>query len=660
MARILKNNYVCKLLVILLLINGFFSTNSIKMVSAVTDGNLLINADFENENVLPWYKRTSSDGYVTVTSDVYGSGEKAAEVKSTSGSWTVTGAAQDVDFIQGKQYVFSVWAKSFSQNESQAFRIAVRTASFPWPQSGSLTLSNNAWSRLTWIYTATQTGKLPVYIGFAQYLAGDPKIFYLDDTYIGEIAPSSIEVAGGVSEILIPKDDVTYISPAFSATVLNQIGTTQGIVSQDVYWSLDEAYIGISIDSSSGVISVEKTALPGNITIKATADNIEGVRTVSLQIDVTEALNAVERAEENLTQELIDVAQALIDLLPEAAIKHELQTRLDAAQQLLDNTARPEAKNVKINGKSILGEILVGSYIYENEDNHEEFNSSFKWYRSNSAGNSFSQINGAVSKTYILKSDDVGRYIKFEVTPRSEKGLIGQVVQSDAFGKISEINKISSSSNTASGASSKTTIKVNQPIINIETKLDDNKLKTFTDIKKHWAKDDIELLASKGIVKGIDDSLFSPDSYLKRAELLALVIRALNIDAVQYEDSFNDVESNSWYADVIQAALKSNIAQGNQSLFRPEDLITREEATKIVVNAYHYKKGGDLSEDRKITELPFVDNENISSWALDYIHKSYELSMIVGNKEMQFKPKDYMSRAEAVVVIKRLLDSISK
>ncbi len=50
----------------------------------------------------------------------------------------------------------------------------------------------------------------------------------------------------------------------------------------------------------------------------------------------------------------------------------------------------------------------------------------------------------------------------------------------------------------------------------------------FSDIKSHWAKHDIELVVSKGLMSGFPDGTFKPDKPLTRAEFATIKARELN------------------------------------------------------------------------------------------------------------------------------------
>ena len=52
-------------------------------------------------------------------------------------------------------------------------------------------------------------------------------------------------------------------------------------------------------------------------------------------------------------------------------------------------------------------------------------------------------------------------------------------------------------------------------------------LVTFPDIQGHWAQDEIEALATHGIINGKPDGIFAPEDDISRAEFITLIVNAL-------------------------------------------------------------------------------------------------------------------------------------
>ena len=77
----------------------------------------------------------------------------------------------------------------------------------------------------------------------------------------------------------------------------------------------------------------------------------------------------------------------------------------------------PLVSSVRIIGANSLGEVLAGRYSLSNLHGNAEGESLFRWLRSDSPDGEYRAIPGATNKTYTLTNDDLGKFIKFEVTP---------------------------------------------------------------------------------------------------------------------------------------------------------------------------------------------------------------------------------------------------
>ncbi|UKS27220.1 S-layer homology domain-containing protein [Paenibacillus sp. HWE-109] len=109
---------------------------------------------------------------------------------------------------------------------------------------------------------------------------------------------------------------------------------------------------------------------------------------------------------------------------------------------------------------------------------------------------------------------------------------------------------------------------------------------TLNDLNTHWAKTVIEKLANLGILNGYEDSSFKPDATISRAEMVAIVSRIVNIRSVQQEStsSFADIAS-SFAEEQIKEASKAGIISGlGDGQFHPNSPATRAEALTAIMN----------------------------------------------------------------------------
>ena len=101
----------------------------------------------------------------------------------------------------------------------------------------------------------------------------------------------------------------------------------------------------------------------------------------------------------------------------------------------------PSATNVTFTGTLSVGEVLTGSYTYEDNQADIEGVSIFQWYQADDAsGTNETAISGATSLMYALTANEIGKYISFAVVPIAQTGaLVGQEVMSSYQGAITSI-----------------------------------------------------------------------------------------------------------------------------------------------------------------------------------------------------------------------------
>jgi hypothetical protein len=84
----------------------------------------------------------------------------------------------------------------------------------------------------------------------------------------------------------------------------------------------------------------------------------------------------------------------------------------------------PVADNVAITGDAETGQTLTGSFDYSDADGDVAGTHVYRWYRADDAAGTTNRtpISGATAATYAVVAADVGKYLVFEVTPKSVTG----------------------------------------------------------------------------------------------------------------------------------------------------------------------------------------------------------------------------------------------
>ena len=87
---------------------------------------------------------------------------------------------------------------------------------------------------------------------------------------------------------------------------------------------------------------------------------------------------------------------------------------------------------------------------------------------------------------------------------------------------------------------------------------------TFTDIKGHWAEKYIQRAAELGWIKGFEDGTFRPDTYITRAQAMAMINRVLNripedeSDLLPGMNVWPDCNPGDWFYLAVQEATNSH------------------------------------------------------------------------------------------------------
>ncbi|MCI9625502.1 MAG: hypothetical protein HFI90_01845 [Clostridia bacterium] len=181
----------------------------------------------------------------------------------------------------------------------------------------------------------------------------------------------------------------------------------------------------------------------------------------------------------------------------------------------------------------------------------------------------------------------------------------------------------------------------------------------FADAANHWASEDIQLFNTLGIVNGVSATEFAPENPVTRAEFLAMVTRIASMSpGSTYQNQFSDVAADAWYAGNVQAAMEQGILPAEMvqdGMFKPEQSITREEMVSIIVKTYAAITGLNTAS---ASLDGFTDAASISDYAKPYVQQALALHIVKGLSENMFGPKEHATRAETVVIVKRLATQI--
>ena len=174
-------------------------------------------------------------------------------------------------------------------------------------------------------------------------------------------------------------------------------------------------------------------------------------------------------------------------------------------------------------------------------------------------------------------------------------------------------------------------------------------LATRYDFEGHWAEQTIKMWVEKGYLKMYEDGTFRPDAPVSRAEFVCMVNKLFGLTAKGTVE-FQDVNPGDWFYEPLAIAAQAGYIIGDQdNYFRPNDAITREEASTML--------GRLIFTEENAQEPPLLhkDSHLVADFAKNYVAKFLEQEILEGYDDNTLKPKLALTRAEAVVLLDRII-----
>ncbi|GMK42227.1 hypothetical protein PCCS19_52860 [Paenibacillus sp. CCS19] len=183
---------------------------------------------------------------------------------------------------------------------------------------------------------------------------------------------------------------------------------------------------------------------------------------------------------------------------------------------------------------------------------------------------------------------------------------------------------------------------------------DGSSVKKFADLANvPWAKEAIEALAAKGIVKGVNEKEFKPNAAIKRADFVLLLVRALGLNA-EFKGGFSDITPSAYYYEALGIARELGIATGRgDGTFDPNASITREEAAVLLARALKAKQA-ELAAGAPESLSAYKDAASVSSFATQAMASLVEAGLLKGSGG-KLNPHGALTRAETAVLLYRVI-----
>ncbi len=176
----------------------------------------------------------------------------------------------------------------------------------------------------------------------------------------------------------------------------------------------------------------------------------------------------------------------------------------------------------------------------------------------------------------------------------------------------------------------------------------------FTDLPgTHWAYTYVSEMTKNSVITGYPDGGFQPDRNVSRAEFAKMLAVASQKSVYDINTlDFSDVGESDWYFDYVYAVEDcfNYYIEDGEKLFKPQEGARREDVAVALVKALNI----EIPEfEESVVLKMFTDSEEISEDARTYVAIAIETGLVSGYDDLTFKPKNTVTRAEAATLLCR-------
>lgn len=164
-----------------------------------------------------------------------------------------------------------------------------------------------------------------------------------------------------------------------------------------------------------------------------------------------------------------------------------------------------------------------------------------------------------------------------------------------------------------------------------------------------WYAPVLEMEAHNRYINGYGDGMFGPEYYMTRAQAATILYNLMvSKEKGPYEASFSDVSEGAWYYDAVMTLASYKVISGYpDGTFGPDWSVSRAEFVTMLVRIFGTEEG-----DVSFSDVP------ADSWAAPYVYAAAAKGWVQGYGDGTFCPYNGITRAEAVVVVNRVLHRV--
>ena len=234
------------------------------------------------------------------------------------------------------------------------------------------------------------------------------------------------------------------------------------------------------------------------------------------------------------------------------------------------------------------------------------------------------------------------------LTPVPDRGYqVGAVAVTDRFGEAVAVTEQAGGTYTFTMPNGQVTVTVTFEAAPLP----------FPDVTEgDWFYDAVRYAYETGLMDGVGDNRFAPNSETTRAQLVTILYRLAGQPEPGGDSGFSDVAAGTWYTDAVAWAAENGIVNGvSETEFAPGEDITREQLAAILYR-YAACQGYDVSQRADLSG--FGDASSISGYAQEALSWAHAQGLVLGFEDGSLRPQGNANRAQIAAVLMRFLAAV--
>lgn len=173
----------------------------------------------------------------------------------------------------------------------------------------------------------------------------------------------------------------------------------------------------------------------------------------------------------------------------------------------------------------------------------------------------------------------------------------------------------------------------------------------FTDVDTgKWYHEGVDFVVAAGLMNGMSDTSFQPNGTLTRAQMVTILYRMADSPKTEAAVPFTDVQSGRFYTEAVAWAYEKGIVKGmTDTLFAPNSPVTREQLVTFLAR-FAQAAGVDVTPKGDLSQYP--DAPAVSPYAVSAMTWAVDSGLLNG-MDGKLNPRETATRAQTATILLR-------